>query len=77
MMNIVSRAFSHYWSKISERDLTFHDRRSTYATAMIKLFGPQMSEILGGLHSDSAVTIQHYLNKEEVMKKNVGKRLFE
>ena len=76
MMHIVSRAFSHYWSKISDRDLRFHDLRNIYVLEMIKRYGTEMADVLGGLHSDSAVTIRHYLNKEEVLKHNKRKKLF-
>ncbi len=76
MMHIVSRAFSHFWSKISERELTFHDLRNTYATEMIRNYGAATAEILGGLHSELSVTKQHYLNKEEILKSKRGSSLF-
>ena len=76
LMHVTSRAFSHYWKRISDRELRFHDLRNTYATEMIRTYGAQTAAILGDLHSDIAVTTQHYLNKEEILKSNRGNRLF-
>lgn len=76
MIHIVSRAFSHYWRKVSDKDLRFHDLRNIYVLEMIKRHGAEMAEVLGGLHSDSAVTRRYYLNKEEVLKHHKGNRLF-
>lgn len=76
MIHSVSRAFSHYWGKVSDKELRFHDLRNIYVLEMIKRHGAEMAEVLGGLHSDSAVIIKHYLNKEEVLKHNKGKKLF-
>ncbi|MEP5611377.1 MAG: site-specific integrase, partial [Cyclobacteriaceae bacterium] len=76
VMNISSRAFSHYTKAISDEPLRFKDLRNTYTTEMIRNLGATMAEVLGDLHSDFATTKYHYLNKEEIFKANKGIRLF-
>ncbi len=76
MIDVASKAFTHYMNKISDEGFQLYDCRSTYSTELRKVFDSETAHLLGDLHARSTTTIQNYINKQELFKIHKGKKLF-
>ncbi|PCI19098.1 hypothetical protein COB64_04285 [Candidatus Wolfebacteria bacterium] len=73
----MSRAFSHYFSKleIPDRTLTFYSLRKTYITNLAIYSNPEIaSNVIG--HSSKGVTEAHYVRAQKVSKSVRGYSVF-
>jgi integrase len=74
LQDTVSRSFSHYIKKVTERPLTFRCLRKNYITSLKLLLGGNAKIVTG--HSGDAVIDRHYLVREEVARQAKSLSIF-
>lgn len=76
IMNLVSKAFSHYWKQFSiEEGVNFKALRKTYINEMPVRFGDRAKIITNGGSND--VINKHYADVMRIVRELKGKRLYE
>ena len=76
IMNLVSKAFSHYWKQFSkEEHVNFKALRKTYINEMLARFGDRAKIITHGGSND--VINKHYADVMRIVRELKGKRLYE
>ena len=74
VMDSLSRGFSHFIKKVSDRKLEFKDLRKTYITKITMIMGNDAKLFTG--HSNNAVLKNHYLSQAYLAGNLVGFSIF-